>query len=106
MELPYRSSAAGSEDPRSSVFVPSVSPTALADDNPPGSGPTSPTKVNTFTSTVSMLINRNRSQSSRRDGYDEMKWVSRRSSSKEPSKPVDDNIIVEEDDEDYRVTVV
>ena len=53
-----------------------------------------------------MLINRNRNPSSRRDGYDEMKGISRRSSSKEPSKPIDDNVINEEDDEDYRVTVV
>jgi hypothetical protein len=111
MEIPYRSSTAESEGQRSSIAVPSISPQTLAGTTN-SSLPTSPVKINSVTSAVSSIFNRNRQRSTRRYVYEEMKWTLRRRSANEVPKSEEvslnnnNNNSINEDADDYRVTVV
>lgn len=108
MEIPYRSSTGGSEGQRSSIAGPSASPPTLAGTTN-SSVPSSPTKTTSMASAVTNLLNRHRQRSTRRPGYDEMKWSLRRRSSHETSRaeksPLN-NKSSSENANDYRVTVV
>lgn len=104
MEVPYRNSMADSEGRRSSVFVPSTSPQTVTDVGD-RSFPASPSKMAAFSSAVTTLVSRSRPSSQRRRDYDEMQETTRRPSIRAPSISIQDQVI-DEDDKDYRVTVV
>lgn len=101
MEIPYRSSNAGSEGQRSSIVgQPVTAPTLGVTTN--SSTSVTPTKG---TSTISNLFNRHRQRSQRPYVYEEMKWTMRRKSSKGgEQKP--EEIPLNEDANDCRISVV
>lgn len=105
MEIPYRSSNAGSEGQRSSLAGQSVSPTVLIGATN-SSAPPTPTKV---ASVVSNVFNRSRQRSPRTYVPEEMKWSIRRKSSKREQAaeeiPLDQNSS-EDNSNDCRVSVV
>lgn len=104
MEVPYRNSIADSEGRRSSTFISPSTPRRMTETGD-RSTPTSPVKIGTFATAVATLVNRSRPPSQRRRDYDEMQETTKRQSIRATTvsiqEPIDD-----EDDKDYRVTVV
>jgi len=108
MEIPYRSSTAESEERRSSIIVPAISPQIPADTKTL-SVPLSTTKGTSVGSVVSNLLARNRKSSSGPYNYEEMNWTLRRQASnviQASEEVLLNNNNINKDPNDYRVTVV
>lgn len=104
MELPYRSSIGASEERGSTILIPSISPQVVNEENASNSM-NPPQKVTSFSATVSLLLNRSRQASLKRQGSTDSKVFTQRQISK-TIEIQQDQYADDEDDTDCRVSVV